>query len=46
MQTSVLFVVCVIYLLSAGPLWAMHESGHDLSDMEWLVARVRALTAT
>lgn len=41
MRTRVLFVVSVIGLLSAGPLWAMHESGHDLSDREWLVIKNR-----
>jgi hypothetical protein len=41
MQTRTLFVVSVICFLSAGPLWAVHESGHDLSDMEWLVIKNR-----
>jgi hypothetical protein len=41
MQTRTLFVISVICLLSAGPLWAVHESGHDLSDVEWLVIKNR-----
>lgn len=41
MHSRVLCVVFFICSLSAGPLWAMHESGHDLSDMEWLVIKNR-----
>lgn len=41
MQTRVLFFVAVICLLPVGPVWAIHESGHDLSDMEWLVIKNR-----
>ena len=40
-KTGTLFAVPVLCLLSATPLWAMHESGHDLSDMEWLVIKNR-----
>lgn len=40
-KTGTLFVVFIICVLSATPLLAVHESGHDLSDMEWLVIKDR-----
>lgn len=40
-KTGTLFVVFIICSLCTTPLWAVHESGHDLSDMEWLVIKDR-----
>ena len=34
-------IVIAIMCLVNKPLWAMHESGHDLSDEEWLIVKGR-----
>ena len=34
------FVIATICLAN-NPLWAMHESGHDLSNEEWLIVKNR-----
>jgi hypothetical protein len=34
-------IVIVITCLVNNPLWAMHESGHDLSDQEWWIVKDR-----
>ena len=34
-------IAIAITFLVNNPLWAMHESGHDLSDEEWLIVKGR-----
>lgn len=36
-QTNTLAIVVAIICLVNKPLWAVHESGHDLTDEEWSV---------
>ena len=36
-QTNTLAIVVAISCLVNKPLWAVHESGHDLTDKEWSV---------
>ena len=37
---TISIVIAIICLVNK-PLWAMHESGHDLSDEEWLIVKGR-----
>ena len=34
-QKTIISISITIVFLIAKPVWAMHESGHDLSDEEW-----------
>jgi hypothetical protein len=38
-QTTIISIVLTSIFLIAIPAWAMHESGHDLSDEEWLTVK-------
>ena len=40
-HTRTLVVVSVLCFLTAKPLWAIHQSGHDLNDTEWLIIKER-----
>ena len=37
---AISFVIATICLIN-NPLWAMHESGHNLSNEEWLIVKNR-----
>ena len=37
---TISIVIAIICLVNK-PLWAMHESGHDLSNEEWLIVKGR-----
>lgn len=38
---TIISILLTIICLIAKPVWAMHESGHDLSDEEWLTIKGR-----
>jgi hypothetical protein len=38
-QKTIFSISLITICLIAKPVWAMHESGHDLSDEEWLTIK-------
>ena len=40
-HTKSLLAVTTLYFCATTPLWALHESGHDLTDTEWLIIKDR-----
>jgi hypothetical protein len=36
---TIISILLTVICLIAKPVWAMHESGHDLSDEEWLTIK-------
>jgi hypothetical protein len=40
-HTTTRIIAVAICFLTVEPLWAVHESGHNLSDTEWLIIKDR-----